>query len=97
MGLDAKRPLQVEESHVRPRAGSERSPFDSQDSGWPRGQKLHQSTEGDDFRTHQPIERERDRGLEPHDPEGSGVEVVVFLVLVVRRMVGGDGVDGAVR
>ena len=76
--------------------GRERSPFDFQDSGGPRGQKLDQPAEGDDSRTHQPIEAKRDRGFEPHDPEGGGVEVVVFLILVVRGVVGGDRVHGAV-
>ena len=44
----------------------------------------------------EPIEAQRHGGLEPGDAERRMIELDVLLVVVVRRVVGGDDVDAAV-
>ena len=58
--------------------------------------QLDQPRQRDHAGVHQPVERERDRGLEPDDAERRAVELDVLLVVVMRRVIGGDHVDAAV-
>jgi len=46
---------------------------------------------------HQEGERQRQGSLEAHDPERGAVEGLILLVRRVRRVVGSEAVDGAVR
>ena len=50
----------------------------------------------DDAGVHQPIEAQRHRRLEAGDAERRAVELDVLLVVVMRRVIGGDDVDAAV-
>ena len=48
-------------------------------------------------RAHEAVERQRDAGLQPDDAERRAIELDVLLVAVMRRVVGGDGVDAAIH
>ena len=49
-----------------------------------------------DAGVHQPIEAQRHRRLEAGDAERRAIELDLLLVVVMRRVIGGDDVDAAV-
>ena len=59
-------------------------------------QQLDEASQRNQPAMHQPIERQRHRRLEADDPERRTVELHLLLVVVMRRVVGGDDVDRAV-
>ena len=62
-----------------------------------RGVQLDEPAHGEHVAVDQPVERQRHRRLEADDAERRPVELHGLLIGVVRRVVGGDGVDAAVR
>ena len=76
--------------------GASVPPSRAQDAGRVQRQQLDEPRQGDETGVHEPIEDERHARLEPDDAERGAVELDLLLVRVVRRMIGGDHVDGAV-
>ena len=79
------------------------APSDSEPPGTPQNarrvhrQQLDQPRQRYDAGVHEAIEAERHGGLETGDAERRAVELDLLLVVVMRRVVGGDDVDAAVR
>ena len=59
-------------------------------------QQLDEPRQRDDAGVHEPVEAQRHRRLEADDAERRAVELDVLLVVVMRRVIGGDDVDAAV-
>src|SRR5229473_4200144 len=70
--------------------------FEAEDPRRAGGEKFNQTHERETTGVDELLERERERGLEAEDSEGSAVELDVLERGLVRGMVGGDGVDGAI-
>jgi hypothetical protein len=60
------------------------------------GHQLDETRQRDRARVDQSIERQRHGRLEPGDAERRPIELDVLLIVVMRRVIGGDHVDGAV-
>ena len=71
------------------------APRAAQDARRPGGEEFDHAHEGEPAGVHQ-FERERQRRLESGDAERRAIELDVLAGRLVRRVVGGDGVDGSV-
>ena len=78
------------------RAVRQRSAGTREDARRVRRQQLDGPHDPDPSRVDQPVEHQRHARLEADDAERRAVELDELLVRVVRRVVGGDHVDGAV-
>ena len=94
VGVDGRRPLRVEDHQVAGQAGRQVGP-PLQDSGRPVGQAPQQVEQGHAAPVHQG-QGQRQQALQPDDAGLGHVEGQALGVLVVRAVVAGDGVDGAV-
>src|SRR5580693_7788753 len=70
--------------------------FDAQDARGAGGEKLHQAWERNFSGMHEFAERESESGFESDDAEGRAIEFHVFAGGMMRGVVSGDGVHGAV-
>ena len=60
-------------------------------------QQFHETRQTDEPAVHEPVEAQRHRGLEPHDPERRPIELEGLLIRMMRRVVGGDHVNRPVN
>ena len=88
--------IRREDRDVGRRTLGQRSAGHAQDPRRVHRQQLDQPRQRDDAGMDEAIEAERHGGLEAGDPERRAVELHVLLVVVMRRVVGGDDVDAAV-
>src|SRR6516225_4545781 len=95
LDLVGPRPVERENREVS-RIADRDAPVFAQNARRAGREKLHQAHDGNAARMDELVEGQSDSGLEPENAEGRFVELHVLQSGLVRRVIGGDGVDRAV-